>query len=292
MLKDKSTPARKNIIAFITDFGDRGHFTGVMKGVILKLDPSLTMVDITHNIEPQNILEAAYTLKDALPYFPGETIFVVVVDPGVGMGRKSLAVRTRSGHCIVCPDNGILTEVLIEPGLEDIRIISESMNRLPGSEQYHTFHGRDIFAYDAGRLASGIIQFPNIGFKMEEPIVRLPIRNAEIKYKTIEGAIVKVEHPFGNISTNISRKLIDDSEILPGDGINIEIFESDGMIHQDQITFVNTFGEVGPKSPLAYIDSSNRLGLAINQGNFASEYKIKAGLTWWLRIRAASVKTG
>ena len=278
----------KKLIALITDFGDRGHFVGAMKGVMLNVDPAIRIFDISHNIEPHNVLEAAFTLADTLKYWPGGTIFVVVVDPGVGLTRKSLVVRTRSGHIILCPDNGILTEVMCNPGLEDIRVISEAMNRLPGSERFRTFHGRDIFAYDAGRLASGAINIGNIGFKMEDKIIKLPVQPATLKYKTIEGVIVKIEHPFGNLCTNIPRSLIMEMEIMAGDGLQFEIFESDGLVHQGEISFVNTFGEVKQKSALAYIDSSDRLGLAVNMGNFSREYKVNAGLTWRIRVRCNS----
>lgn len=275
------------IVALITDFGDRDHFVGSMKGVILKVDAEIRIFDISHNIEPQNILEASYTLSDTLPYWPHETIFVVVVDPGVGLGRKSLAVRTRSGHIVLCPDNGILTEVIKKPGLQEVRVISEAMNRLPGSAKYHTFHGRDIFAYDAARLASGSIDINNIGFKMEDKVVKLPLPEAVRNYKTIEGLIVKVEYPFGNICTNIPRALVDDLNIMPGDHVTYEIFESGGLVHEGKIPFARTFGEVKQKSPLAYIDSSDRLGLAVNMGNFSLQYKVNAGLSWKLRIGAA-----
>jgi len=275
----------KKIIALITDFGDRGHFVGAMKGVIVNIDSSIRILDISHNIEPQNILEAVYTLADTLKYWPEGTIFVVVVDPGVGLNRKSLVVRTRTGHIVLCPDNGILTEIIEDPGLTDVRVISEAMNRLPGSEQFHTFHGRDVFAYDAGRLAAGLINIDHIGFKMEEQLIKLPIRKASIKYRTVEGAIVKIEHPFGNLCTNIHRSLIEDLENAPGDSLHYEIYESESLIHKGTVPFVKTFGEVKQKSPLAYIDSSNRLGLAINMGNFCSEYKVNAGLSWWIKIK-------
>ncbi len=273
------------IIALITDFGDRGHFVGSMKGVILNLDPDIKIFDISHNVEPQNILEAAFTLSDTLNYWPEGTIFVVVVDPGVGMGRKTLAVKTRSNHFILCPDNGILTEICKDPGLGDIRVISEAMNRLPGSEKFHTFHGRDIFAYDAGRLATGQVNIKDIGFKMEDPIITLPIRAAQIKYKAIEGSLIKVEYPFGNICTNIPRSLCEELEFSGGDMLHIEIFESEGLIHKSDLLYVNTFGEVDKETPMAYIDSSNRLGLAVNMGNFSSNYKINAGLTWRIVVK-------
>jgi S-adenosylmethionine hydrolase len=159
------------------------------------------------------------------------------------------------------------------------------MNRLPGSEKFHTFHGRDIFAYDAGRLATGQVSIKDIGFKMEEPIITLPIQEAAVKYKAIEGSIVKVEYPFGNICTNIPRSLCEELDISGGDMLQIEIFESDGLIHKGELLFVNTFGEVDKENPMAYIDSSNRLGLAVNMGNFSRDYKINAGLTWRILVK-------
>ena len=277
----------KKFIALITDFGDRSHFVGTMKGVMITIDPDIKIFDISHNIEPQNILEAAFALSDTLKYWPKGTVFVVVVDPGVGLTRKSLVVKTRSGHIIVCPDNGILTEVERVYGLEDIRMISETMNRLPGSDIFHTFHGRDIFAYDAARLASGIINIENIGFKMEDGIVRLMIQPPALKYETIIGVIVMVEHPFGNLCTNIPRSLVMELGIMTSEILQFEIFESEGLVHRGEVPFVRTFGEVKLKSTLAYIDSSNRLGLAVNMGNFSKEYKVSAGLTWQIRIKRA-----
>jgi len=133
-------------------------------------------------------------------------------------------------------------------------------------------------------LATGQVNIKDIGFKMEDPIITLPIQKALVKYKAIEGMIVKVEYPFGNICTNIPRSLCDELEITGGDLLQVEIFESDGLIHKSDLPFVNTFGEVTKESPIAYIDSSDRLGLAINMGNFSRDYKINAGLTWRIQI--------
>ena len=121
---------------------------------------------------------------------------------------------------------------------------------------------------------------------MEEQLVTLPLRKANIKFKEIEGILVKIEHPFGNLCTNIPGSLLEEMDILPGEKLHFEIFETEGLIHKGTIPFVKTFGEVNKESPLAYIDSSNRLGLAINMGNFSSEYKVKAGLSWWIRIKS------
>jgi S-adenosylmethionine hydrolase len=275
---------KKKIVALLTDFGDRAHFVGTMKGVILNVDPDIKILDISHNIAPQNILETAFTLSDTLKYWPQGTVFVAVVDPGVGLPRKSLAVKTFSGHIILCPDNGILTEVLKDPGLEDVRVVPETANRLPGSDMYHTFHGRDLFAYIAGKLASGATLFGKLGYKMDEPVMKLPIQAPTLKYGTIEGVIVKIEDPFGNLCTNIPGSMVTDSGILMGDLIPYEILESGGLVHKGEAPFVRTFGEVKQKTPLAYIDSSGRFGLAVSMGNFSQEYKIKAGLSWRIRI--------
>ena len=279
---------KKKIVALLTDFGDRAHFVGTMKGVILNIDADIKILDISHNIAPQNILEAAFALSDTLKYWPQGTVFVAVVDPGVGLPRKSLAVKTLSGHIILCPDNGILTEVLNDPGLEDVRVVPETANRLPGSEIYHTFHGRDLYAYNAGKLASGATPFGRLGYKMDDPIMKLPIQAPTLKYGTIEGVIVKIEYPFGNLCTNIHGSMVTDSGIMLGDLIPFEILESGGLVHKGEAPFVRTFGEVSQKTALTYIDSSGRFGLAVNMGNFSQEYKINAGLSWLIRIKCKS----
>jgi S-adenosylmethionine hydrolase len=130
-----------------------------MKGVAMSVSPDLKLFDLTHEIPAYNIWEAAYRLQQTVPYWPAGTVFVSVVDPGVGSARKSVVLKTKSGYFIVTPDNGTLTLIAQSQGIEAIREIDETKNRRPGSGESYTFHGRDVYAYTAARLAAGVISF-------------------------------------------------------------------------------------------------------------------------------------
>ena len=146
--------AQNKIIVFQSDFGLKDGAVSAMKGVAMTVDSSLKLFDITHEIPAYNIWEAAYRLEQTVPYWPAGTVFVSVVDPGVGTDRKSVVLKTTSGHFIVTPDNGTLTLIAQSLGIAEIREIDEAANRRKGSEKSYTFHGRDVYAYTAARLAS------------------------------------------------------------------------------------------------------------------------------------------
>jgi len=277
------------IIALLTDFGLNNHFVGTMKGVILTVDPEINIYDITHQIQPQNILEAAYSLADTIPYWPENTLFAVVVDPGVGTSRRSLIVRAGTGHGIICPDNGILTLVEQEFGLLDVYEICVK-NRLPGTNAYHTFHGRDIYAYNAARIVSGKVISSEIGHPIKNPIERLKIHEAKITHENIHGNIVKIEKPYGNLCTNIPMHLFSILKISYGDYLEYIIFEDGKERLKGKLPFVRTFGEVVHNEALLYIDSSGRLGFAINRGDFSDNFQIYAGTTWEVRLKKQAVK--
>ncbi len=274
----------EKIVALLTDFGTEDHFAATMKAVMLGIDPRIRIFDISHRIQPQNILEAAFTLSDTLPYWPENTLFVAVVDPGVGTERKSVATVLNTGHHVVCPDNGLLTLIDKTPGIKTIRLINEKEQRRPGSEDSHTFHGRDIYAWVAGRLAAGKIVLEELGPEMEDDIVKLKIEDPGSEDEYLKGTIVKVERPFGNLSTNLEGSFIFDSNIQYGDNVRIRIFEEDELRFEKKIKFVPTFNKTMPGEPLAYIDSSGRLGLSVNQGDFSKKYAIKSGSFWVIQI--------
>ncbi|HOO65003.1 MAG TPA: SAM-dependent chlorinase/fluorinase, partial [Synergistaceae bacterium] len=146
-----------------TDFGLLDGAVCTMKGVAFGVDPNLHIFDLTHEIPAFSIWEAAQRLEQTASYWPGGTVFVSVVDPGVGTDRKSVVVKTKTGHFFVTPDNGTLTFVAESLGIEAVREIDEKVNRLGGSEESHTFHGRDVYAYTGARLASGTISFAEVG---------------------------------------------------------------------------------------------------------------------------------
>ena len=160
--------AQNKIIVFQTDFGLKDGAVSAMKGVAMGVDTNLKLYDLTHEIPAYNIWEAAYRLEQTVQYWPAGTVFVSVVDPGVGTNRKSVVLKTKSGHFIVTPDNGTLTLVSESLGIESLREIDEAVNRRKNSEKSYTFHGRDVYAYTAARLASGKITYEQVGGKLSK----------------------------------------------------------------------------------------------------------------------------
>src|SRR3954463_3621034 len=151
--------SQNKIVVFQSDFGLKDGAVSAMKGVASGVSPDLKLYDLTHEIPAYNIWEAAYRLQQTVPYWPAGTVFVSVVDPGVGTSRKSVVLKTNTGQFIVTPDNGTLTLVAETYGIAAIRQIDEAVNRRRGSGKSYTFHGRDVYAYTAARLAAGAITF-------------------------------------------------------------------------------------------------------------------------------------
>jgi S-adenosylmethionine hydrolase len=213
-------------------------------------------------------------------------VVAAVVDPGVGTERKSIAVRTNSGHRIICPDNGLLSLLHDKPGISEVIVIDESATRLPGSNDFYTFHGRDIYAYNAAKIASGVAEIKDLGSISNLSIQLLPEHKAKIHNREkITGRIVKIEKPFGNIVTNISEDLLEQTGIKYGDSIKYSVFHDGRKYLEGQLPFVKTFGEVEDYEALVYIDSSGRFGFAINRGDFGEHFEISAGLSWHLEIQ-------
>lgn len=281
----------KHPLVFITDFGLKERFVASMKGVALSVDPGLQLHDITHLVEPFNIWRASYTLSGCMAYWPEGTVFVSVVDPGVGTARRSVVAQTNSGHFVVTPDNGTLTLIADKFGIARVRQIDESVNRRPGSEASHTFHGRDVYAYTGARLAAGIISFEQVGPLLSRDIIRLSVRKAEkLDPNTIAGSVIHIEDPFGNIVTNIPKALFDSLGLDPENkpALEVAITNKKDPVFKQSLPFVASFGYVGPGEALIYIDSEQHLGLAVNGGNFAQVYGIHAGPDWEIRVTKAA----
>ncbi len=158
-----SCAKERNILVFQSDFGLKDGAVAAMKGVSTSVSKDLQIYDLTHEITAYNISEAAYWLNQSASYWPTGTVFVSIVDPGVGSKRKSIVMRTKTGHYFVTPDNGTLTLVAESMGIDGVREIDETVNRLKGSAESYTFHGRDVYAYTGARLASGTITFEEVG---------------------------------------------------------------------------------------------------------------------------------
>ena len=177
-----------------------------MYGVAYGVSPELTITDLTHEIPQYNIWEASYRLIQTVKYWPEGSVFVSVVDPGVGSTRRSVVAETVTGQFIVTPDNGTLTHVKRMCGIKSARVIDESVNRLPNSGESYTFHGRDIYAYTGARLAAGIITFEQVGPVVDvDSVIELPVVEAVYDGEKVSGTIDVLDVRFGSLWTNISR---------------------------------------------------------------------------------------
>ena len=274
-----------NPLVFQTDFGLVDGAVSAMYGVAYSVNPELKMHDLTHDITPYSIWEVSYRLIQTIAYWPDDTVFVSVVDPGVGSTRRSVVVKTRSGKYIVTPDNGTLTHVIRLDGVMEAREIDEKVNRLPRSGESYTFHGRDVFAYTGARLASGIIDFEGVGPVVDvESLVSLPIVEPRIDGNAVCGTIDVLDVRFGSLWTNIPRTLFLETGIQYGDRVSITIENDTRCVYRNIILFAHSFADVYVGEALAYVNSLDCVAVAINQGSFARAYKIGTGNSWRIRI--------
>lgn len=256
--------AQPGLLVFQSDFGLKDGAVSAMKGVALKVSANLKLYDITHEIPAFNIWEAAYRLEQTAPYWPAGTVFVSVVDPGVGSTRRSIVAKTKTGQFIVTPDNGTLTLFAGSMGIEAVRVINEKLNRLPGSGASNTFHGRDVFAYTGARLASHTISFEQVGPLLREDIVIIPYQRAAKTGTAINGNLPVLDVQYGNVWTNIPEQLLKTAGVRYGDSLLIQIRENGAVRWNDTLPFVKTFSSVDEGRPLVYINSLLNLALAIN----------------------------
>ncbi len=274
-----------NHLVFQTDFGLVDGAVSAMYGVAYSVYPQLNIHDLTHDITPYNIWEASYRLIQTIRYWPQGTVFVSVVDPGVGSNRKSVVVRTASGHYIVTPDNGTLTHVIRFDGIEEVREIDENVNRLPCSGESYTFHGRDVYAYTGARLASGIIDFSQVGpVRDTGSLVRLPIIEPRREGQAVCGTIDVLDVRFGSLWTNIPRTLFLQTGVQYGDRVSITIENDTRCVYRNIILFAKSFADVYVGEALAYVNSLDCVAVAINQGSFARAYNIGTGNSWKISI--------
>lgn len=267
-----------------SDFGVKDAAVASMKGVAVGVSTDLDIYDLTHEIPSYNIWEASLRLVQAAKYWPEGTVFVSVVDPGVGTKRKSVVLKTKSGHYFVSPDNGSLTAVSESLGVAGVRQIDEAVNRLANSEKSYTFHGRDVYAYTGARLAAGVISFEQVGAELDAQVLLLPYEKARFEDGRLYGNIEILDPQFGNIWTNIDRTTFEELELAPGDEINIEISHGKDVVLNQTLPFYQTFGRVPVGSPLLYLNSLNRVSLALNQGNYSRSFDIQSGASWNIKI--------
>lgn len=275
------------LLVLQSDFGVEDGAVAAMKGVACGVSPRLGVYDLTHAIPPFNIWEAAYRLQQAAPYWPAGTVFVSIVDPGVGSQRKSVVLKTRTGHYFVSPDNGTLTLIAESLGIEAVREIDEARNRLKNSQQSYTFHGRDVYAYTGARLASGTITFNEVGPELPRDVVRLPYQKPVFDQGVVKGNIPVLDVNYGNVWTNIDQATFNKLGLGPKDNVRVTITHDNTVVYEGEVPFVRTFSDVAVGQPLGYANSLLNFSLGINQGNFAAQHRVAAGPAWTITLRKA-----
>ena len=248
------------IITLLTDFGLRDHFVAAMKGVLLKLNPDLTLVDISHQIPPQDIFSGSLTLSQSCFYYPAGTIHLAVVDPGVGGARKALAASA-GGHFFVAPDNGILTHAM--ESAEDFTAYEITADHYFNKPVSNTFHGRDIFAPIAAWISRGI-PLHQLGPEVKNPVrLQLPALK-RVGDALIQGTILAVDH-FGNLVTNLK------PSDIPG------AFKI--MAGQQEITRVHmSYADGAPGEVFIVPGSCGYLEIAVKNGSAAAQLNMKMGI--------------
>lgn len=253
------------MIALCTDFGTRDAYVAQMKGAIFSINPAVTVLDLNHDIGQFDIRQAAYLLAASCRYFPAHTIFVVVVDPGVGTARRPLLVHTQADKYYVGPDNGVLTLVLEHEGWHHAYVLQQVgyfRDRISS-----TFHGRDIFAPVAAHLANGVAATA-FGPEVEE-VVRLPYHKAQRQGQVITGEIIHIDH-FGNVITNIPAAFL--STLTPGHMLTVAVQE-----HTHRVPLLTTYGTAPAGQLFGLINSSDAFELALPQHNAAAALHVHPG---------------
>jgi S-adenosylmethionine hydrolase len=277
-----------NYLVLQTDFGLEDGAVSAMYGVIYSISDDVVVNDLTHEIPPYDIRVASYRLYQTVKYWPKGTVFVSVVDPGVGSERKSIVVKTTSGHYIITPDNGSISHILHYEGIEEVRQIDEVKSRLPHSEESHTFHGRDVYAFNGARLASKEITFEELGSVIPiHSITKLDIVESEVDGKVLRGNIDVLDVRFGSLWTNIPLKDIKDKGIKTGDSLQVTIYHQGKKVYQNFMKFGRSFTDVYVGEPLVYVNSLVNLGVAVNEDSFSELYHIGTGTEWVIEIRKA-----
>ncbi len=274
-----------NALILQTDFSLKDGAVSAMKGVAFSVDSHLKIFDLTHEIPPYNIWEGAYRLYQSASYWPKGSVFVSVVDPGVGTNRKSVVLKTKNGQYFVSPDNGTLTLVAQTLGIDSVREIDEKANRLKGSEKSYTFHGRDVYAYTGARLASGAITFEQVGPELSAKVVEIPYQKAKATKGEVKGNIPILDIQYGNVWSNISNRLLNQAKIKRNDILCVTISKGSKKQYEGKMPYVASFGGVLKGQPLVYLNSLLNVSVALNRDNFAQKYQIKSGADWNIDIK-------
>jgi S-adenosylmethionine hydrolase len=256
-------------IVFMTDFGVVDDSVALCRGVMYGIMPEVRIVDLTHQVTPFSILDGARFLFGATPYYPAGTVFVVVIDPGVGSARKAIVARSKRGQYFVLPDNGLLTLVEQRDGIDAVREITNP-EWMIGTKLSSTFHGRDIFSPVGAHVARGD-DWTKVGPEMAvKDLVRLELKAATLDQRGLSAMVIATDGPFGNLVTNVDGEDFLQLGYQRGQQVPVTLGGK-----EMKIKFVRTFSDVPLNQPLLYVDSRGHLGLAVNQSSFAATYGVK-----------------
>lgn len=273
----------KPLLVFQTDFTYKEGAVAAMYGVAKSVDPTLELITATHEIPQYDAYSASYRLYQYIDFWPKGTIFVSVVDPGVGTARKACVAKTKNGYYIVTPDNGTLTHVDKYFGIEEIRQIDETINRLHREDNgaVSIFHGRDLFGYCAARLASGIITYEEVGPKYDlSEIIRFDLIEANIYKDRIEGMFEINDPNFGNLWTNIYLDQFKEFGFKIGDNVHTIIYHNDEIVFEKVIPYYDSFGKAPNHSVMIYNNELNKMGIAEVVGNLCEDYNLNYGVEY------------
>lgn len=253
--------SKDRILALLTDFGLQDVYVGVMKGAIAKINPQLQVIDLTHEIPPQDLIAARFALLNAYRYFPENTVYVAVVDPGVGSDRRGIAIQFPHGW-LVGPDNGIFSGILdVSPAIKAVELKNSQYWLTPNPS--NTFHGRDIFATVGAHLASGIALESLGNIISLGDLATLSLPELQLSETSIAGCIQYCDR-FGNLVTNIPADLLD------GQNWQIEI-------SGQNIPLAKTYSDVSRGQAIALVGSHGYLEIAVNGGNAQQDLQLKVG---------------
>lgn len=271
------------LLVFQTDFTYKEGAVCAMYGVVKSVDREIEIIDGTHEIPHYDIWSASYRLYQSMWFWPEGTIFVSVVDPGVGTSRKACVAKTADGYYVVTPDNGTLTHLKKWVGITNVREIDETVNRLHGknTEEVCVFHGRDLFGYCAARLASGIITYEQVGPEYSvDDIVEYPILEPQFKNNKVCGIFEIGDPNFGNLWTNIPLSLFKAAGFDYGDYLNVTIKHEGRDVFKDNILFHKSFGYAKKGEAIIYNNELMKISMAICQGNLCEKYNLGYGSDW------------
>ncbi len=270
----------KNALLIQADFAGL-----VMTGVAYSVSKDLDIHNVRPLIPLYDIRAASASLAYNAQTWPAGTVFVSVVDPGVGTDRKSVVLQTKNGLFFVSPDNGSLSGPAKTYGIEAVREIDESVNRIPGSEWSHTFHGRDVYSYTGARLAAGVISYAGVGPLMEPRVIMLEELGARLEDGVLYGYVSGGTGRLGNISFSIDRHMFETIDPAYGEMYDVVIRNNDEIAWEGALPYTRSFGDVPLGDNLLFVNSSGNTSIAVNQGNFANKYDIGSGDNWTIEIR-------